>query len=244
MGDQSEFGHVAFVAGATGHTGRAVVQLLCERGIQTYAHIRPNSRSRTRDTQYFESLGASVVCCAWEPAALLDVLTATQPQSVYCLIGTTRKTAKMERLAGDIYETVDYGLSSMLLQASVACGAKPKFIYLSSMGVGTDEPRSAYLRARYRVEAELRDSGLSYVSARPSFITGNRIESRPIESFGAVVGDGLLSVMGAFGAKRMANNYRSQTGAQLAESLIRLGMDDTYDAHCVDSAELQRIRLR
>ena len=36
---------IAFVAGATGYTGREVVRLLAERGVRTLAHVRPDSSS-------------------------------------------------------------------------------------------------------------------------------------------------------------------------------------------------------
>ena len=51
---------IAFVAGATGYTGREVVRLLAERGIETYAHIRPDSKSRARFEQQFTALESAM----------------------------------------------------------------------------------------------------------------------------------------------------------------------------------------
>ena len=55
----------AFVGGATGHTGREVVRQLCERGVETIAHVRPNSSKLNDWLNRFEGWGASVDTSAW-----------------------------------------------------------------------------------------------------------------------------------------------------------------------------------
>ena len=50
----------AFVAGATGFTGREVVATLRERGIATVAHVRAESSRRAEWTARFEAQGAEV----------------------------------------------------------------------------------------------------------------------------------------------------------------------------------------
>lgn len=225
----------AFVAGATGYTGRAVVELLRECGIETAAHVRLESSSLEAHTARFEGQGAIVIACAWQLEALREALAQVQPTHVFCLIGTTRSRARDEGVSGDIYEAVDYALSSMLIRASVECGVSPKFVYLSSMGVGVHEPKNAYLRARYKVEQELASSGLKWVSARPSFITGDRDEVRPMESVGALFADAMLGTASFFGARRWAAKYRSQTGSELARALVSLALDDGIVGTAVES---------
>ncbi|MEC8024582.1 MAG: epimerase, partial [Myxococcota bacterium] len=155
--------------------------------------------------------------------------------------GTTRARARKDNVKGDIYDTIDYGLSSMLLHAAAMCQSQPKFIYLSCTGIGTSEPRNSYLRARYKIERELKKSGLSWVSARPSFITGNREESRPLESLGARFMNSAVSVASAFGAKKWASTYRSQTGLELARALVAAALSDDYNNRVIESDELQRL---
>ncbi|HEY0838778.1 MAG TPA: 3-beta hydroxysteroid dehydrogenase, partial [Vulgatibacter sp.] len=55
----SETDRVAFVAGATGYTGRGVVRQLGQRGVRTIAHVRPGSRA-SRWVQAFRGWGAVV----------------------------------------------------------------------------------------------------------------------------------------------------------------------------------------
>lgn len=57
----------AFVAGATGYTGRAVVAELRALGLETTAHIRPNSPQRERWTREFADLGACSRSCQVTP---------------------------------------------------------------------------------------------------------------------------------------------------------------------------------
>ena len=231
----------AFVTGATGYTGRSVVALLRRRGVTTLAHMRPESTRATAHVRDFEALGARIISCPWNAAELDAVMDAERPQVVFCLIGTTRARARKDNVKGDIYDTIDYGLSSMLLHAAAMCQSQPKFIYLSCMGIGTSEPRNSYLRARYKIERELRESGLSWVSARPSFITGDRRELRPMESLGARLLNSAVSVATAVGAKKWAATYRSQTGQELAHALVTAALSDEYRDCIIESDELQQL---
>jgi hypothetical protein len=215
-----------------------VVEVLRERDIAVAAHIRPDSSQRDDLAARFTGLGAAVSLCSWEPEALTAALAEFKPHLVFCLIGTTRSRARRDGVAGDIYESVDYSLSSMLLRASVACGSNPKFVYLSSLGVGERAPKNAYLRARYKVEQELQGSGLQWVSARPSFITGDRTEARPMESVGATLMNVFMSAAAVVGARNWADTYRSQTGRELASALVSLALDRSVIDCVVESAEL------
>jgi hypothetical protein len=86
--------------------------------------------------------------------------------------------------------------------------------------------RNAYLAVRGRLEGELAASGLPYVVARPSFITGpDRGESRPAERAGAAALDALLAPARALGARRLADRYRSTSAAELAAALVRAAAD-------------------
>lgn len=213
-----------FVAGATGYTGREVVRECRARNLETIAHVRPDSRNLDDWRRRFETLGARVDTTAWTLEAVTATFRALQPGWVYALLGTTRARGKAATgsAVAETYEAVDYGLSVMLLEAAMACGSKPRFVYLSAMGAG-GRPMNAYMDVRKRVEAAVRGSDLPFLIARPGFITGSdREEWRAGERIAATIGNGVLGVLSKLGAKRLATRYTSMTGAELARALVEL----------------------
>jgi uncharacterized protein YbjT (DUF2867 family) len=218
----------AFVLGATGFVGREVVRQLCVRGAKVIAHVRPDSSSLEKSRATFDELGAAVDTTPWDAAALAARFREIKPAQVYILIGTTRHAAKRDRIEGNIYEQVDLGLTRIAVDAARASEVKPRIVYLSSVGADKGA-RSAYLQARGHAEEVVMTSGLPWVIARPSFITGDRDESRIGERGAAIVGDGLLAVAGVFGGKKVRDKYRSTTPDVLASALIRFGEAPAHD---------------
>ena len=229
---------VAFVTGASGYTGRSVVRALAARGVRTVAHVRPDSPRLGDWRTRFAADGAEVDATPWDAAAFTTTFARLRPTLLFALLGTTRARAGREGVA-DPYATVDYGLTRLVLDAALAAALRPKFVYLSAVGV-SPAARGGYLRARWRLEEELRASGLPYVIARPSFITGpDRDEFRLAERAGASVADALLGVAGALGATRVRDRYRSTTGPALADALVRLALDPTATAVVAESERLR-----
>ena len=210
----------AFVTGASGYTGGAVMAERAARGRPAVAHIRPDSPRLEALRGRFERTDTT----PWDAAAMTETLARLSPDAVFALLGTTRRRAD-----GD-YESVDYGLSALLIDACLAADVRPRFVYLSAAGVGA-RGASAYMRVRWRLETKLRGCGLPFAIARPSFITGpDRQESRPMERLGAAVGDGALALVGALGGRETAARYRSTNAAELARALVRLA----YEPGCTD----------
>lgn len=231
-----------FVAGATGYTGREVVRECRARKLETIAHVRPDSRSLEDWRRRFEQLGARVDTTAWELGAMTATLQALQPAQVYSLLGTTRARGKADTGSAvpETYEAVDFGLSVMLLEAAVACGSKPRFVYLSAMGAG-GRPMNAYMDVRKRVEAAIRGSELPFLIARPGFITGDdREEWRAGERIAATISNGTLKLLGALGAKQLANRYTSMTGAELARALVELACASATNSEIAEVEQLKR----
>ena len=238
----------AFVAGATGYTGREVVRALVGRGARAVAHVRPDSPRLAEWRERFGEMGAEVDATPWEEPAMRATLARWRPTHVFALLGTTRARGKRADESGgggavpDSYESVDYGLTSLLIRATVAsssAGSRPRFIYLSAAGV-REGIKNAYVAARWRAESELRASGLPFVIARPGFITGaDREERRPLERVAAVVGNALLAVAGVLGASGLRQRYRSMTGAELAAALVRLALDPLTEDVVVDGEGLR-----
>jgi nucleoside-diphosphate-sugar epimerase len=225
----------AFVAGATGYTGREVVRVLRERGARTIAHVRPDSAALPRWRGRFGSLGAEVDTTPWSEEAMAATLRRLAPSIVFALLGTTRARARAAAASGRAadYEAVDYGLTHPLLRAATRSGARPRFVYLSSAGTH-EGTRNAYLAARARIERELREGSLPFVVARPAIITGaDRDESRPLERLAAAAGDAVLGVAARLGATGVAARWRSTTSTTLAEALVRLALDPAAEGRVV-----------
>ena len=221
----------AWVAGATGFTGREVVRGLIERGVEVVAHVRPDSAKLETWTTYFKEMGARVDSTPWEPAALAAELAKIQPDLVYCLIGTTKKRMRSDAKDHESYETVDYGLTAMLVDAAVASTSsvssetksKPTFVYLSASGTKENSP-FAYFQARWKAEQAVLNSGLPCVIARPGVIRGDRDERRVMEEVAGVVGDAVLGVIAKLGGKAFEERYQSTSDHELGYRLVELGM--------------------
>lgn len=240
----------AFVAGATGFTGREVVRLLCERGIQTVAHVRPDSARLDEWRERFAKVGAAVDVSAWEESSMAATLARVEPAWIFSLLGTTRARARSAARMGldpaaESYEAIDYGLTRILVRAAGGCASLRRFVYLSAAGVGARSGlRSPYYQARIRAETLLKASGLPFTIARPSFITGpGRDDPRLLERLGAALADGLLAAAGFLGARALRDRYASMTNTALAKALVDLALDPGAENREIECEEL-RMRSR
>jgi uncharacterized protein YbjT (DUF2867 family) len=234
---------IAFIAGATGYTGREVVRELIARGVRTVAHVRPDSPRVDEWRKRFEAAGAFADTTPWGDAEMTQTLSALQPTHVFSLLGTTRARRRASKPHGEreSYETIDFGLTAMLVRAAVSSGSRPRFVYLSSLGV-REHATNPYLVARWRAESLLRSSGLPFTIARPSFITGpGRDESRPLERGAAALMNGIASLARVVGARRFAGSVRSLTGAELAAGLVRQAFDPEAENATLGTEELRTV---
>ena len=231
----------ALVAGATGYAGRAVVERLRAEGVPTTAHVRPDSPRLSTWEGHFGALGAEVDTTPWSLAAMTAAVGRLEPTHVFALLGTTRARARRSSDAAERdhpYETVDYGLTAILLQACIDSGIRPKFVYLSALGADA-RAGNAYLRVRGRLEHELRDSGLSYLVFRPSFITGpDREERRRLERISAIAADAAIRALGWIGLGRFGARLRSVDAATLADSMVAMALDPRTTDRVVERDEL------
>ncbi len=228
---------VAFVAGATGYTGREVVRILVDRGYRAVAHVRPDSAHVHLWSERFAHLGAEADMTPWTLDAMTAILERRRPELVFALLGTTRR--RMAQSGGtDSYETVDYGLTMMLLEAAMRAVPSARFVYLSAIGVRDGKTRG-YLGARSRAEAVIRTGGMPFTIARPSFITGrDRDQDRPLERLAANLSDVVLTVISHLGARRLADRYRSTTNVALADALVRRALDPAAANRTLEGPDL------
>lgn len=218
----------AFVLGATGFVGREVVRQLCVRGTETIAHVRPESKRLDEWRARTAELGARLDTSHWKIADLAASFRQHAPDQLYILIGTTRARAKVDAVVGDIYESIDLGLTQLAVDAAKQAGTKTRLVYLSSIGADV-KARSAYLRARGKSEEIVMRSGLPWAIARPSFITGERDDTRFGEQSAAFVSDGMLALASIVGGKQLRAKYRSTSPDVLASALIRIGESPEHD---------------
>jgi nucleoside-diphosphate-sugar epimerase len=236
----------AFVAGATGYTGAEVVRQLATSDTRVVAHVRPDSAALPAWRARFTAIGAAVDVTPWERDALVASLRSLQPDVVFALLGTTRVRARAAERAGAAaagYEEVDYGLTHMLLEAASLAAPAACFVYLSAMGV-RDGTRNAYLRARVRIEQELRGSRVRAVIARPGLITGpDRMEHRVVETVAGSLLDGAAAVLSRLGGSRVADRIRPITAQRLARALIAGADRCAPDAAAVEDADADAARV-
>lgn len=235
----------SFVAGATGYVGREVVRQMCERRGKVWAHVRPGSPSAERAAARFGSWGADIVEQPWQLDPMARLLAELAPDVVFCCIGTTRASARRDKLgADDIYQAVDVDLTSLLVEAVVTAGIQPRLVYLSSIGAD-EKRRSRYLAARGRAEAAVTASGLPYVIARPSFIAGSgRDDPRPLERIAAKMSDGFVNVAGLFGARRLRDRLHSMDNVTLASALVEAAVDPAVANQVLAGDRLQTLAHR
>ena len=143
----------AFVAGATGYTGRALMDLFATETAQWTA--RPHARQAGK-------LAGAVVCDPRDVGALTEGMRGCD--AVVQLIGTVRAN-----FAEGDYDAIDYGTTVALGEAARAAGV-PRLLLLSSVGAGS--PRGRYLQVKRKTEEWVEHSGLEYTIVRPSFIVG------------------------------------------------------------------------
>ena len=233
---------IAFVAGATGYTGRHVTERLAREGVRAIAHVRPDSPSLGAWMSRFSAAGAETDSTPWIDDDMARTMGRLRPDVVFALLGTTRaRTARDERATGKAagYDAVDYGLSALLLRAARSAGIRPLVVYLSSIGANAASG-NPYLAVRGRFENELRASGLPHLIVQPSFISGSdRDERRVAERVASVAVDVLLQGAALFGAGRLRDRWSTLTGDALAAGMVRLALDAPDGRTTVDAADIR-----
>ena len=160
----------AFVAGATGFTGRALAhQDIGEHGVDCVLQVRPRSKQRKKlgNDSRIVDVGLS------EHTALVDHMSGCD--AVMQLIGTVR--ARFSE-AGT-YEEVDYNTTLQLLDAAKRAEVA-HFILLSSVGAGVGV--GSYLAWKKKTEQAVIASGLPYTLVRPGYLAGDETftERKPV----------------------------------------------------------------
>lgn len=151
----------AFVAGASGFTGRAIAaQDPAVHGVDLRLQVRASSRQGAA----LDADPRTVKLGLDDIPALTEAMRGAD--AVLQLVGTVR--ARFD--AQTSYESVDFGTTRTLLAAATAAGVS-HFLLLSSVGAGTG--LGSYLQWKKRTEALVVDAGLPYTIVRPSYLAGD-----------------------------------------------------------------------
>lgn len=153
-----------FLAGATGATGQALLALPEADGADLRPHLRPKTAKE-------RGAPPKAVVLDLDDAPALEA-ALKEATTVVQLIGTMRKRFA----AGDTYESSDIGTTRALVEASQRAGID-HLVLLSSVGAG--RPVGAYLKAKARAEALVRESGIPYTIFRPSAFAGGGHQPPP-----------------------------------------------------------------
>jgi uncharacterized protein YbjT (DUF2867 family) len=199
----------ALVIGASGLVGTQLLQQLCasEAYSQVTALVRkPLSTTHPKLTQElvnFDNL---------EQAA-----SRINAQDIFCTLGTTIRVAGSQ----EAFRKVDYEYPLEVAEIALRNGAEQ---YLIVTALGADA-RSPVFYSRVKGEVEKKIASLGYktvVALRPSFLVGQRTESRAGEEIGIIIAR--LIAFALIGPLRKYRAIEASTvaGAMLAEATQNL----------------------
>jgi uncharacterized protein YbjT (DUF2867 family) len=151
------------IAGGHGQIALRLTKLLAERGDEVLSLIR--NPDHAADVQ---EAGAVPVDCDLEQAAVEDVAEAMGgADAVVFAAGAGPGSGEARK------ETMDQGGAVKLIEAARAQSID-RYVMVSSIGADPDaegDGFAAYLRAKGRADAALRDSGLDFTIVRPTRLT-------------------------------------------------------------------------
>ncbi|MGQ9573359.1 MAG: complex I NDUFA9 subunit family protein [Dehalococcoidia bacterium] len=161
------------VAGGTGFVGGGIVRELARRG----KPVAVLSRSAGKAAARFPGLNVEYrQGDVTDPASL-----ATAVQGTEVVIGCVQfpNSPIENRRRGHTFEEVDAIGTERLVAAAKAAGVQ-RYIYLSGAGAAADA-KYHWFRAKWRAETAVRESGITYVIFRPSWVYGP--EDRSLNRF-------------------------------------------------------------
>jgi uncharacterized protein YbjT (DUF2867 family) len=161
------------VAGGTGFVGSGIVRELAHRGKPVAVLTRNAAKAATRfphiEVEYREG-------DVRYPAGL-----AAAVQGAEVIIGCVQfpNSPIENQRRGYTFEETDAAGTERLVEAAKAAGVQ-RYIYVSGAGAAADA-NYHWFRAKWRAETAVRDSGITYVILRPSWVYGP--EDRSLNRF-------------------------------------------------------------
>ena len=192
------------IAGATGLVGAAAIDVALQRDWRVIALVRTPAKLKQR-------AGLETIAADFDNlSALADMLKPQAPKACLCALGTTIKIAGSQ----PAFARVDRDYVAAFAKFGVSCGARA-FGLVSAVGAGAASA-NFYLRTKGEAEDAVRAAGYDHVEiARPSFLVGERIESRPGEGVATTVSQVLSPLLVG-----PLSKYRPISGGDVARALV------------------------
>ena len=199
----------AWITGATGLVGRALVGELCRRSPSGNVTALVRRIEGRREPRFEERV------VAFERLEL--ELLGRSATHAFCCLGTTMAKAGSE----EAFRRVDYDYPLAFGRAARVAGVR-KFLVVTAIGA---DPKSSifYNRVKGELELALAELGLPELHVfRPSLLLGERNERRPAERFAMA----LAKPVGAILLGRFAK-YRPIDAARVARAMANVALDES-----------------
>ncbi len=210
----------ALIAGATGLTGQQLLKQLLADARYGEVHTLVRKHAFAPHTKLIEQIV--------DFAALPKLSKA---DDVFCCLGTTIKVAGSKAA----FRTVDFDYVMNVARAAKKSGAQ-RFMVMSSLGANA-KSNVFYSRVKGEMEEALRPLVFAELHIfQPSFLVGERAESRPGERFGIAAFQIISPLL--FGLTR---KYRAIEVTDVARAMIGAAWLQKVGAHVYLSDEIQKM---
>jgi uncharacterized protein YbjT (DUF2867 family) len=206
-------GRTALVAGASGLVGGHVLQLL----LADAAYARVITLARRQLDARHAKLDQRVL----DLGALDAVTDPPHVDDAFCCIGTTIKKAGSQ----DAFRRVDYDYVLAFARAAQRAGAR-QFLLVTALGADAAS-RIFYSRVKGEIEQAVRELPFQGIHIfRPSFLMGERAESRLAERLAIPVARALAPLL--VGPLR---RYRPIHAAAVARAMVQIAKEELRGPH-------------
>lgn len=214
----------ALIAGATGLTGQQLLQQLLADARYAEIHALVRKHAFAPHTKLIEHI-VDFAALPKLPALLKRV------DDVFCCLGTTIKVAGSKAA----FRTVDFDYVMNVARVAKKSGAQ-RFMVMSSLGANA-KSGVFYCRVKGEMEEALRELGFAELHIfQPSFLVGERAESRPGERL-SIAAFQIISPL-LFGPAR---KYRAIEVDDVARAMISAAWLQKAGAHVYLSDEIQKM---
>ncbi|HUX85199.1 MAG TPA: NAD(P)H-binding protein [Chitinophagaceae bacterium] len=217
----------AIILGATGLTGEQVVEKLLADDYFSRVRILV----RKAYPHHHPRLEVHQVNFQDQPSWL----SLMRGDSLFSCLGTTMKQVHGDR---ELYRSIDFDIPLQAARAAAAQGVK-KLLVISSLGA---DPHSRFFYPKLKGELEVALGQLPFQSIhilRPSFLTGNRTDPRPLERFSQT----LYPLIRPLLVGRL-RKYRTIGSDIVAEVMVKLAKSGKMGKFVYDSDEIAALPFR
>ncbi|MFM2393865.1 MAG: hypothetical protein RLZZ546_1847 [Bacteroidota bacterium] len=193
---------IATVIGSTGLVGTALLKLLCQSDEITLINILVRRNSGINHPKIKE------IIVDFNDKIALEALLP-YGNAIFCCIGTTMKNVKGDK---SLYRSIDYDIPIHTAIVAKTRGYK-KYLLVSALGADTLSS-VFYNKLKGEVENDLAKLGFETTHIfRPSFLLGNRKETRVAENIGKNIFK-FLSII-------IPSKYRAIYDYQIAKAMLK-----------------------